>query len=332
MPLEFSCDGNKLSKVSSHLHEESVRVKPLADELEVARLHLHRWSSFSLVTHCPVTTQELLSVHAPNVERVQVTFEWERMIGGWEEPVTLFSGHVERLTEVIIDGVPLCLTRNRLSGLRVLDLREIHSYRWAPSVFTVLSTLENCPELEVLCLIECHLAEDSEGQDLDMGGQTIELLKLQSIVLEEVPSAAIHSILRSIQVPSLSHFSLVHVSSIPPIQSLPTSLIPHITAIQRAIIGSDTFQVSICSQSISISAARGETTNFQLEVVLAVDELAELLTWLVDNLPLPRMAESVDVSLAPPPEIINGFHDTMYRWVPSVTSLLSARIVNPGLC
>ncbi|KAG9021201.1 hypothetical protein FS837_007480, partial [Tulasnella sp. UAMH 9824] len=321
MPLDVSCHGNRLSTQLFHGQEESLRLKPLADELAVARLHLPRWRSFGLDTRCPVTAQDLLSVHAPNVEKVQVTFEWERIIGGWEEPVTLFSGHAERLTEVIIEGMPLCFTRNRLTGLRVLDLREIHRSRWALSLPTILRTLENCPELEVLSLIECYVAEVSEDQDLEMGGQTIELLKLQSIALEHVSSAAGHSILQSIQAPSLSHFSLVHMSSISPIPSLSTSLMTHINAIQRTIIDSDTFEVSICGQKVSISAAHGETTNFQLEVVPAVDELAELLAWLADNLPLPRLAKSVDVSLTPPPEIINGFHDTMYRWLPSVTSL-----------
>ncbi|KAG8920946.1 hypothetical protein FRC01_000517 [Tulasnella sp. 417] len=320
MPLDIGCSADKLSRWRFHGREESARLKPAYDAMRAARTHLPRWRSFYLATRCPVTAQELLSVKAFNIERVQVSFDWERRSQDWEEPATLFNGDTRKLKEVIIEGMPLCWTSNHLTGLRVLDLREIRYDGWSPSVATILHTLENCPELEELCLVSCDVTSASEGQDLNISDQTIDLPNLQSIVLVQVSSLVTNSILQSLRASTLS---LLHLCPYLTTQSLPISLTPHIKAIQRTIIAADDFEVSIYGQSFYLSAVRGETRSLQLEVTLdpELQEQAELLLWLADNTPLPKLATRADVSLAHCPELLREFHDALYRWVPSATSL-----------
>ncbi|KAG8920947.1 hypothetical protein FRC01_000518 [Tulasnella sp. 417] len=335
MPLDVSCTGEQLWEYPLRDQAESddeaydiregekcPHLKDLDDQLRAARDHLPRWRSFYLATGNKVAAQDLLSVQAFNIERVQASFGWEDAHEFWEKPVTLFGGRTGRLKEVIIEGVPLRWTSSRLAGLRVLDLKEIPYDRWKLSIPAILHTLKNCPELEELSLVRCEVKEVPEGQDLNVNNQTIELPKIQSIILDGVPPAA-NFILRSIRAPSLSLFHVFDGGLTG--ESLPISLTPHVRVIQQMMIAADTFHAFLKDQSVDIFAYCGETKTFQLGASLDQHEMHrmnEVMRWLGDNIPVPRVAASVKVTISDCAGWVDRFPEALYSWVPSATSLV----------
>ncbi|KAG9007160.1 hypothetical protein FRB90_009499 [Tulasnella sp. 427] len=285
--------------------------------------HLARWQSVSLVTRHPGTAQTILSVSAINVKRVHVNFEWERQIGLWlGPPVTLLAGHAVGLEEVRIQGMPFSWETMKWGHLRALDLREIRGTGGVPRIriSDILEALGSNRKLEELSLIQLVLEIGSDSLEVEEG--SIALTKLKYLTLEHIGAIAIHSILRSITAPSLSHFSVVHISSFEPMSSVPAIFSPQSQSLQVIILQTTGFELSLSGERFCLVGTDSENTIvFQLELTLAPDEHPGFLLWLKHHLPLPKDPKRMDISLNNYPDAIWGSKDVLFRWAHSATSL-----------
>ncbi|KAG8985730.1 hypothetical protein FRB90_004490, partial [Tulasnella sp. 427] len=290
---------------------------------QAALQHLARWQSVSLVTRYPETAQTVLSVSAINVKRVHVNFEWERQIGlWWGPPVTLLAGHAVWLEEVRIQGMPFSWETMKWSYLRALDLREIRGAEGGPQIriSDILEALGSNWELEELSLM--HLVLEMGSESLEVQEGRIGLTELKYLTLEHIGASAIHSILRSITAPSLSHFSVIHTSSFEPMSSVPTILSPQVQPLQAIILQMTGFKISLSGQRFCLVGTDFEDTIvFQLELTLALDEHPGFLLWLKHHLRPPKDTKRMDISLNHYPEAIWSSKDVLFRWAPSATSL-----------
>ncbi|KDQ20184.1 hypothetical protein BOTBODRAFT_62512 [Botryobasidium botryosum FD-172 SS1] len=168
------------------------------DQMTALGPHIHRWRSLILENVRASVFWPLLGVPAPYLEKLNIYLEAHDPDEPPQLPHDLFDGVVPHLRYLHLERVFIPLTSSIYAGLTELAIKFVDFSPFTTEKF--LDVLRSCPLLESLQLRQVHMTTSTFKSH-----PFIDLPRLSSLSLGDLPSRAIHNILATICSPSLKY-------------------------------------------------------------------------------------------------------------------------------